>query len=33
MGDKNIHTFPVVDEKNELLGVVGKFDLIAALAT
>ncbi len=32
MGEKNVHTLPVVDAAGKLLGVVGKRDLIRAMA-
>ena len=32
MGDRNIHTFPVLDGEGKLVGVVGKLDLIRAMA-
>lgn len=31
MGDRHIHTFPVLDEGGRLLGVVGKQDLIRSM--
>jgi CBS domain-containing protein len=32
MGEKNVHTLPVTDAGGKLLGVVGKRDLIRAMA-
>lgn len=32
MGEKGVHTIPVVDAAGNLLGVVGKLDLIRAMA-
>jgi len=32
MGEKGVHTLPVVDEKGALVGIVGKRDLIRAIA-
>lgn len=32
MGDRHLHTLPVVDEKGVVVGVVGKLDLIRAMA-
>jgi CBS domain-containing protein len=33
MADKDVHTLPVVDESGALVGVVGKLDVIRALAS
>ena len=32
MGERRIHTFPVVDSSGKLVGVIGKRDLIRAMA-